>query len=108
MASTASDLVARVAEFVTAPPTNAYVIKCTEEAHALVSRHVGTSPVPAEVQDRAVIEVAGELFWRKQARGGALQFDGGADAGVELVRLANDPLRTARPLLAPFLGGGIA
>lgn len=108
MASTATDLVARVAEFVSAPPANVYVIACTGEAHALVARHVGTSAVPAEVQDRATIEVAGELYWRKQARGGALQFDGGAESGVELVRLANDPLRTARPLLAPFLGGGFA
>lgn len=60
--------------------------------------------VPETVVDRAVLEVAAELFHRKQTKNGISQF-----ATVDTpspMRIARDPLVAARPLLAPYLTRG--
>jgi len=71
-------------------------------AEALVSAHVGTATVPETVLDRAVLEVASELFHRRNAPSGISQF-GAADGSV--VRVARDPMVAAYPLLAPWVVG---
>lgn len=92
---------------------------CLVAAIALVARYCGeeeihlaqsdpalsSSGVPKSILRRAVLEVGSELFHRRQAPNGIAQFatDGGAP-----IRVARDPMVAARPLLAPYLGVGIA
>jgi len=71
-------------------------------AEALVAAHVGAADVPETVLDRAVLEVASELFHRRNAPSGIAQF-GAADGTV--VRVARDPMVAAYPLLAPWVVG---
>ncbi|WP_303349515.1 hypothetical protein [Kocuria sp.] len=81
---------------------------CTAEAMDLVARHIQGRPVPDPIVTRAVVETAADLFWRKQARAGVVDFGAGSESGPELVHVANDPLRAVRPMLAPYLPGGFA
>lgn len=77
-----------------------------DEAEALVLGWLGTATdkVPGPLLVRAVIEVASELYHRRNAPGGVLgQF---ADLGAAPVRMARDPMLGAYPLLQPFVGGG--
>lgn len=101
------DLVPRVARYVNSSEANTYVQDVTAEALAMVTKHVGGSPVPRAIMVRAVVEVAADLYWRQQARGGIQAFDGG-ESGPELRPVANDPLRSIRPILRPYLMGGFA
>lgn len=66
----------------------------------------GTS-VPDSVLDRAVLEVAADLYYRKSAPSGIAQYatDSG---GTGAVRIARDPIRAAYDLLRPYLTGGFA
>lgn len=102
------DLLTKAAAYVKTQASNAYLVECVTSAQSLVDTHVGTATVPASVRARAVVEVAAELYWRMQARNGVTEFGGGAEAGPELVRIGNDPLRAIRPLLRPYLAGGFA
>ncbi|MST49493.1 hypothetical protein [Mobiluncus porci] len=62
--------------------------------------------VPGAILNRAILEVASELWARRSAPGGILaQY---ADLGAAPVRLARDPMLGARPLLAPYLKAGMA
>ena len=102
------ELIAKAATYVSTREDNTYLIECVTSAQSLVAQHIGTAVIPESVLERAVVEVAAELYWRQQARNGVTQFDGGAEAGPELVRIGNDPLRAIRPLLRPYLAGGFA
>lgn len=64
-----------------------------------------TIDVPVEIINQAVTEVAAELFNRKNAKNGVMQF---ASADGAAVRIARDPMVAARPILQPFTGFGIA
>ncbi|MGO2655974.1 MAG: hypothetical protein ACTH93_09135 [Pseudoclavibacter sp.] len=104
------DLAKRVREYVDAltDAEQTYCDECTAEAVSLVAGWAGTwwASVPATAQDRAVVEVAAELFNRKGTRNGIAAFDGGDD--MQSFRIARDPLKAARPLLAPWIPAGIA
>lgn len=102
------ELLEKAAAYVKTRAEDAYLIECVTSAQSLIATHVGTAAVPESVLERAVVEVAAELYWRQQARNGVTQFDGGPEAGPELVRIGNDPLRAIRPLLRPYLAGGFA
>ncbi|SNS41557.1 hypothetical protein SAMN06309944_0163 [Micrococcales bacterium KH10] len=71
-------------------------------AVALVTTHLGAAEPPETVRDRAVLEVASELFHRRNAPQGISQF-GAPDGSV--VRVARDPMVAAYPLLAPWVVG---
>lgn len=75
------------------------------EARALVTRFVGAFTVPREIQDRAIIEVAADLFHRKSARNGVMDLAGGDLAPF---RIARDPMKAAYPILTPFVPAGLA
>lgn len=82
---------------------------CVDEALALVAQHIAPVPsevVPDEIQARAVIECAADLYWRKQARNGVATFD--SEGALETVRIGLDPMRSARALLDRYLGPAIA
>lgn len=84
----------------------AFVASCWAQASALVTRHVGTATVPADVLTGCTLTVGSELYHRRQAPSGIAQF---ATAGqASPVRLARDPLASVYTVLAPWLGAGIA
>lgn len=59
--------------------------------------------IPDPVYDEALLAVAVDMFNRRQAPNGILtqQFDAAGDGiAVNPVRVSNDPLRVARPLLS--------
>ncbi|MFC2689486.1 MAG: hypothetical protein ACFN1H_05180 [Propionibacterium freudenreichii] len=84
-----------------------FLRECVAAAAGLVAHHVGTADVPPEIRARAITEVAAELFNRRNAPNGVASFGDGA-GGVIPVRVARDALVAARPLLAPWLGWGLA
>lgn len=99
MAVTADDLKAYVADdALTADDVQ--ITSALSTAEALVKVHVGAATVPSEITDRAVLEVASELFHRKNAPNGISQFQ---DFNAAPVRVARDPMVAAYPLLAPFV-----
>jgi hypothetical protein len=88
---------------------SAYVEQCWGEALSLVSAYVGTvdpvQVIPAEILDRAALEVGSELYHRRQAPNGVSQF---ASFDGAPIRVARDPMLSAYPLLQRYLGLGVA
>lgn len=84
-----------------------FIDSCAGEAAAMVERECGSylASVPAEIIQRATIEVGSELYNRRSAPNGISQFTS-ADGGA--IRVARDPMVAARPMLSPFLPGGFA
>ena len=82
-----------------------FVTECWDEALVLVTAYVDPVMIPAEILDRACLEVGAELFHRKSAKNGIAQF--GAVDG-QPVRIARDPMVAAYPLLDRFVKGGFA
>ncbi|MGO2139833.1 MAG: hypothetical protein ACTH30_05425 [Leucobacter sp.] len=100
-------LVERVREYVGAVGTadeNA-VDDATAEATELVKNWIGKAAIPDAIRDRAIIEVAADLFYRRMARNGVMEF-GGTDLAP--FRIARDPMKAAYPLLSQFIPGGFA
>lgn len=83
-----------------------FLVSCWEEAGDLISDYIGEHVVPASVAHRAQLEVAAELFHRRQAPGGITQF--ATIDGPSPVRMARDPLLAAYPLLDRYLPAGLA
>lgn len=67
----------------------------------LVERYIGTTTIPANVVDSAVLMCASEIFHRRQAPGGITQF---ADMSGSAVRVGKDPMNAAYELLRPYVG----
>lgn len=99
-------LAARLAAFVGSPPTD-FVGECAAAAARLVGDYIAGREVPGEVRDRAVIEVGADLYHRRSARNGVAGFED-TDIAPAPVRINRDPLVPAYPLLARYLGWGIA
>lgn len=103
-----SEMTTRLAAYVGGVPVSDFLEKCADEAAALVAGHIGqTASVPKDIRDRAILEVAAELYHRKSAPNGIKNFADGFD-GATAIRVARDPLVAARPLLAPYLPLGFA
>lgn len=99
-------LVQRVAKHAKTSTNDDYVRECTEQGIALVDKHIGAVKVPPAMYERAVIETAADLFWRRNAQSGIAQFQSGE--GLELMRIGADPLHAARIILRPWTGVPIA
>lgn len=97
-----ADLTARLAAYVGDVPNDSFLRECAEQAATLIRDQVGTATVPDDVRDRAVLEVAAELYHRRSAPNGIKNFADGFD-GTAAIRVARDALVAARPLLAPYL-----
>lgn len=105
-----------VAAYVGAPDADdAYVCDVTGQAAVLVVGFIGragvreadgtgTGAVPWYIASRAIVEVASELYHRRNAPNGVAQFTGLEGSPV---RVARDPMLGAYPLLTPFVGAGI-
>jgi hypothetical protein len=84
---------------------DAFLEQCWEEAAELVTKHVGAASVPDAIFFRATLEVGSELYNRRAAPNGIVQF---ADFNAPAIRIARDPMVGAYPLLRPYMGPGIA
>jgi len=80
--------------------------QCSDTAQALVSAYIGEHEIPTPILHRAAMEVAAELFHRRNAPGGIRQAP--TLEGSAPVRMARDPMLAAYPLLDRFLPKGIA
>ena len=97
-----ADLTARLAAYVGDVPNDTFLQECAAQAATLISAQVGTATVPADILERATIEVAAELYHRRSAPNGIKNFADGFD-GTAAIRVARDAMVAARPLLAPYL-----
>lgn len=104
----------QLATYVKSTPTDAtYVDDCAAQAEAVVAEALRTStpgverPCPADLRNRAVLEVGAELFARRGLRNGIATF-GVGDDGLQPVRVSRDPMHLARSILAPYMGGPFA
>lgn len=80
---------------------SSFVDDALQTGHHLVERYVGTAEVPSHVRDIAVLQVASEVFHRRQAPAGITQF---ADMSGSAVRVGKDPMSAAYELLRPYVG----
>lgn len=103
---TVEELAPQVAQQVKTGQVTDYITGCTQEAAELVAAHIAGVTVPDSIHERAIIETAADLFWRRNAQNGIAQFDNGE--GLELMRIGADPLHAARILLKPWTGVPIA
>jgi hypothetical protein len=81
-----------------------YVESCYNEAVELVTGAVGDTYVPSDVLKRCYLEAGSELYHRRSAPNGVMQFqsfDGSA------IRVARDPLIGVYPLIQRYIGWGI-
>lgn len=101
-----ANLIARLATHVGAKTADPFVRDCLSESAALVLDLVRDREVPDVILRRAAVEAGADLFWRRQARNGVSTFE--SDGALEVVRIGNDPRRSARAILEPWLGVGIA
>ena len=84
-----ADLTTRVSAYVGDVPIDDYLRSCVDEATALVGSQVGSATIPQDVHDRAVMEVAAELYHRRSAPNGIKSFADGLD-GASAIRVARD------------------
>ena len=80
-------------------PSNDYMAGCIDVAGNLVDQEKPAG-LPEEVRNRAVMEVAAELWHRRNAPNGIKSFGDLDGAGV--IRVARDALVAARPLFEPW------
>lgn len=94
--------------YVNAPSADdVFVEECWDQAHLLVSHFCGAfDDVPADILDRARIEVGQELYSRRAAPNGIAQY--ATFEGASAIRVARDPMVGAYPILQPYVGQGIA
>ena len=97
-----ADLTARLAAYVGDVPNDSFLRECAAQAATLIRDQVGSAPVPADILERATIEVAAELYHRRSAPNGIKNFADGFD-GTAAIRVARDAMVAARPILAPYL-----
>jgi len=94
-----------LSKYVGASPDDfSFVEECWEDAYQLVWNYVGTSDVPDQILNRAILETGSELFHRRNAPNGISQF---ASFDGSAVRVARDPMVGAYPILAKAMVVGI-
>ena len=97
--------VADLGEYVNASASDEEFLSwCLSAAVSMVSAYVGESPIPAAVLDIAQLQVASELFNRRQAPNGIAQFSTFDGAPI---RVARDPMTSTYPLLNKFITWGV-
>lgn len=93
----------------------AFVESASGEALALVTKHLlrGTDdedqPIYYDVPDvialRACVDVGRDIYYKRTARNGIVSFN---SPDIQPMRVRNDPMGAAYPILQPFTGPGIA
>lgn len=99
--------VTALASYCEAAPGDAYVKQCADEAADAVAEVVSKAakPVPASMQNRAVLEYGKEQFDRRQSRNGIAGLD---SMDFAPMRIARDPMKAALPYLERYLGPALA
>jgi hypothetical protein len=77
-----------------------YAQSCLDSATDLVAGYIGSSVVPENIEDRAILETASELYHRKNAPSGIQAF---AYDGAPAVRLNRDPMAQSYAALDKFV-----
>ena len=77
-----------------------FVTSCWDEAQVMVDSFIGSADVPAQVRNRAVLEVGSELFHRRSAPQGNAQF---ATFDGAPIRINRDPMVAAYALLSKWV-----
>ena len=85
----------------------AYVDETKVRAAQLVSTKVGAAVVPESVLSAAILEVGSNLYQRRVAMIGQVNY-GDPETAVPGMRPALDPMTPAWPMLHPYLGPGLA
>lgn len=93
--------VAELADYLHADADD-YMASTLVQASHLVRAHIGVCQVPAEIVARAILEVAAELWNRRNAPNGVASFGDGM-GGIVPMRVARDPMVAAYALLAPWI-----
>lgn len=83
-------------------PITDYLKECVSVAWLSVTHFAGPAVIPQTILDRAVLEVAAELYHRKNAPNGIKSYADAFD-GASAIRVARDALVAARPLLTPYM-----
>lgn len=78
-----------------------FIDNCLAAGKARVAAFIGSAAVPPSIVDQAVLHVASELFHRRSAPSGIMQF---ASLEGSPARLARDPMAGVYELLMPFTG----
>lgn len=86
--------------------SDAYVIQCWETAKLLVANFRLGNFIPEEVENRAVLITASNLYYERKTQLGIQQFTGG-DGESTPVRVSRDPMTGAYELLRQFMVVGL-
>lgn len=112
MAITKDDLRTEVGAVGATGVPDAVLQNCISVSDALLRQFLGTDEVylsvPTVIIEKAWLSVAVEIFNQRKAPNGVLnQAFSGVDGGpfVQATRISADPMRPARPLLSPWVGG---
>lgn len=84
---------------------DAVITRCLAEAKVLVDDWVGDNVVPQVIRERAYIEVAADLFNRRNAPNGIynMQYTTADGASGAPIRIARDPMAAGYPLLRKYV-----
>jgi hypothetical protein len=97
--------VSELREYVgTSTTDNDFLHSCIEQGQALVVAYVGRHSVPDTVFESCVLQVAAEVFHRRQAPNGIAQFSTMDGAPI---RVARDPMTSVYPILGRYVGQGV-
>lgn len=99
-----------VAKLVGASAPKDGMVDCLAQGTTMVETYIADNAlpgktVPSEIRDRAVLEVAADLWHRRQARFGIVNESYASGDGItsEPIRISRDPLAVARPILAQWV-----
>lgn len=97
-----------LAQYVQAPASDPYLASCAATATDMVVAHCGPAviDVPRRVLDRAVLEVAANLYHRRATLGGVTGLEDTETTMGESV--PRNPMTPAYPILRPYMWPAIA
>lgn len=82
-----------------------FIQQCWDDSKDLVAKYVGENSIPANILDRAYLEVGADLFNRRSAPNGVVnqQFATADGIGTTGIRISRDPMAAAYKLLGRWV-----
>jgi len=93
--------VEQLQNYVGTQETGSFINGCLSSGKLRVANYIGGAAVPESIVDTCVLHVASELFHRRSAPSGIMQF---ATLEGSPARLARDPMAGVYEILLPFVG----
>lgn len=93
--------VADLQAYVGTQESGTFIELCLSSGQLRVANYVGSAEVPESIIDQCVLHVASELYHRRSAPSGIMQF---STMEGSPARLARDPMAGVYELLLPFVG----